>query len=50
MIGLTLADGFNTEDTDKLYQIYCQFLGKENYNTGNYKHKIEKVYFMSIHI
>ena len=29
-------------DFDKLYQICCQFLGKQNCNKENYKHKIEK--------
>ena len=26
----------------------CQFLGKENYNKENHKHKIEKIYFINI--
>ena len=43
-----MADGFHTEDIDKLCRICCQFLGKENYNKGNYKHKTEKIYFMNI--
>ena len=45
-----MAGGFHTKDIDKLYQICCQFLGKENYNKEYYKHKIEKIYFMNIHI
>ena len=40
-----MADGFYTEDIDKLCQIFCQFLGKENYNKENYKHKIEKIFY-----
>ena len=45
-----MADGFHTKDNDKLYQIYCQFLGKKITIKENYKHKIEKIYFMNIHI
>ena len=45
-----MADGFHTKDIDKLYQICCQFLGKENYKKENYKHKTEKISFMNIYI
>ena len=43
-----MADELHTKNINKLYQICCQFLGKENYNKENYKHKIEKIYFMNI--
>ena len=43
-----MAGGFHTEDIDKLCRICCQFLGKENYNKENHKHKIEKMYFINI--
>ena len=35
---------------DKLYQFWRPFLGKEMYNKESYKRKIEKIYFMNIHI
>ena len=43
-----MAGGFHTEDIDKFCQTCCQFLGKENYNKENHKHKIEKLYFINI--
>ena len=47
----TVADGFHVKDVDKLYQICCQVLGKKiTIRKTNYKHKIEKIYFMNIHI
>ena len=45
-----MVDSFPAKDIDKLYQICGQFLGKDNYNKENYKQKIEKIYFMNIHI
>ena len=46
-----MVDGFHIKDIDKLYQIYCQFLGKKiAIKKTDYKHKIEKIYFMNIHI
>ena len=42
-----MAGWFHTEDIDKLCRICCQFLGKENYNMENHKHKIEKIYFIN---
>ena len=45
-----MADRFHTEDYDKLCRICCQFLGEENYNKENHKHKIEKIYFININI
>ena len=46
-----MADGFHTEDIDRLYQLCCQFLGKKiTIRNTNYKHKIEKIYFMNIDI
>ena len=45
-----MTDGFDTKDIDKLCRICCQFLGKEIYNNENFKHKIENIYFMNIHI
>ena len=46
-----MADGFDTKDIDKLYQICCQFLGKKiTIRKTNYKHKIEKIYFMNTQI
>ena len=43
-----MAGGFHTKDIDKLCRTCCQFLGKENYNKENHKHKIEKIYFINI--
>ena len=43
-----MADGFHTEDIDKLCRICRQFLGKENYNKENHKQKIENIYFINI--
>ena len=43
-----MPGGFHTEDIDKLCRTCCQFLGKENYNKENHKHKIEKLYFINI--
>ena len=43
-----MADGFHTKDIDKLCRICCHFFGKGNYYKENYKHKIEKMYFIII--
>ena len=46
-----MADGFHIKDIDKLYQICSQFLGKKiTIRKSDYKHKIEKMYFMNIYI
>ena len=46
-----MADGFHIKDIDKLYQNCCQFLGKKiTIKKTNYKHEIEKIYFMNIYI
>ena len=46
-----MADGFHIKDIDKLYQNCCQFLRKKiTIKKTNYKHEIEKIYFMNIYI
>ena len=41
-----MADGFHTSYIESI----VGFLRKENYNKENYKHKVEKISFMNIHI
>ena len=46
-----MADGFHTKDN--VWQVISNLLsvlGKKKYNKENYKHKIEKIYFMKTHI
>ena len=44
-----MADGFHTKDIVKSSNLLSVFV-KENYSKESYKHKIENLYFMNIHI